>query len=109
METGDFSTSFVVDQTPGEVFNAVTNVRGWWSEQIDGKAKNLHDEFTYRFEDVHRCHVRLVEVVPGKKVVWLVLDNFFSFTKDTTEWKGTHMIFEIVEQDGKSHLHFTHH
>ena len=31
---------------------------------------------------------KIVEFIPNKKVVWLVMDNYFSFTKDKSEWKG---------------------
>ncbi|MEO7769140.1 MAG: SRPBCC domain-containing protein, partial [Ferruginibacter sp.] len=87
---------------------AINNVRGWWSEEIDGGTGKLNDEFTYHYKDVHNCKMKLTEVVPGKKVVWLVLDNYFSFTTDKSEWIGTKVIFEITEQDNKTHLHFTH-
>jgi hypothetical protein len=108
MKTPDFNTGFSVDQTPNEVFNAVNNVRGWWSERIDGGTDQLNDEFTYQRWDLHKCTMKLIEVVPDKKVVWLVLDNYFSFTKDQTEWVGTKIEFEISEKDGKTELHFTH-
>jgi hypothetical protein len=52
--------------------------------------------------------MKLVEVIPDKKVVWLVLDNYFSFIKDQSEWKGTKVIFEISEKDGQTQLHFIH-
>lgn len=103
-----FSTTFLVDQTPKEVFNAVTNVRGWWSEEIEGGTNKLNDEFLYHYTDVHLARMKLIEVVPDKKVVWLVLDNYFNFTEDKTEWKDTKVIFEITEKDGKTQLHFTH-
>ena len=35
-----------------------------------------------------------------KKILWLVLDNYFSFTEDKKEWIGNKIIFEITE-DGK--------
>lgn len=108
MTTSDFNTSFLVDQTPAEVFNAVNNVRGWWSERIDGGTNKLNDEFTYQRWDLHKCTMRLIEVIPDKKVAWLVLDNYFSFTEDKTEWIGTTIEFEITEKDGKTQLHFTH-
>jgi hypothetical protein len=108
MNTPDFSTTILVDQTPKEAFDAINNVRGWWSEEIEGSTTTLNDEFTYHYEDVHNCKMKLVEVVPGKKVVWLVLDNYFKFTKDKTEWTGTKIIFDISEKDGKTQIRFTH-
>ncbi|HTI92649.1 MAG TPA: SRPBCC domain-containing protein [Puia sp.] len=109
MAAPDFNTTFSVGQTPAEVFNAVTNVRGWWSENIEGGTAHLNDEFTYQFRDQHKCKMRLVEVVPGKKVIWLVLENYFSFTQDQKEWVGTTIEFEIVEKENKTDLCFTHH
>jgi len=108
MKDQSFSTTFSVDQTPNEVFNAVNNVRGWWSERIDGGTDQLNDEFTYQRWELHKCTMRLIEVVPDKKVVWLCLDNYFSFTKDQTEWVGTKIEFDISEKDGKTQLRFTH-
>jgi hypothetical protein len=103
----DFTTSFLVDQTPEEVFNAVTNVRGWWSENIEGGTARLNDEFLYHYKDVHISKMKLIEVIPGKKVVWCVLDNYFKFTKDEHEWKGNKIVFDITEKDGKTQLRFT--
>ena len=108
MTTTDFTTTLLVEQGPHEVFNAINNVRGWWSEEIEGNTSKLNDEFNYHFEDVHRCKMRLTEVIPDKKVVWLVLDNYFNFIKDENEWKGTRVIFEITEQGDKTKLRFTH-
>lgn len=108
MTTPDFSTTFLVDNSPKEVFNAVNNVRGWWSERIDGGTEQLNDEFTYQRWELHKCTMKLVEVIPDKKVVWHVLDNYFSFTEDKTEWIGTKISFDISEKDGKTQLLFTH-
>jgi hypothetical protein len=108
MTTPDFTTTLLVDQAPNQVFNAINNVRGWWSEEIEGGTDKLNDEFTYHYEDVHRCKIKLIEVVADKKIVWLVLDNYFKFTKDKTEWTGTKIIFEIATRDNKTQLRFTH-
>ncbi|HEV7783165.1 MAG TPA: SRPBCC domain-containing protein [Chitinophagaceae bacterium] len=108
MNTKDFTTTLLVDQAPQEVFDAVNNPRGWWSEEIDGPTAKLNDEFNYHYEDVHRCKIKLTEVIPGKKVAWKVLENYFKFTKDKTEWTGTTIVFEITEQDNKTQLRMTH-
>jgi hypothetical protein len=52
--------------------------------------------------------MQITEFVPGQKVVWLVLENYFNFTEDKTEWKGTKVIFEISKIDYKTQLRFTH-
>lgn len=108
MSKKDFSLSITLDQSPKEVFNAVTNPRGWWSENITGGTAALDDEFTYRYQDIHTCRIKLTEVVPDKKVVWYVLDNDFNFTKDKTEWKNTKVIFDISKKGNKTQLDFTH-
>jgi hypothetical protein len=107
MITTDFTTAIVVDQTPEEVFNAVTNPRGWWSEEIEGGTKKLNDEFNYHYKDAHISKMKLIEVIPNKKVVWLVMDNYFNFTKDKSEWTGNKIIFEITEKGNKTQLQFT--
>jgi len=107
MTNQDFTTTFSVDQTPEEVFKAINNVCGWWSEEVEGTTDKLGAEFTHHYEDVHRCKMKIIEFAPGK-VVWLVLDNYFNFTEDKTEWKGTKVIFEVSKKDGKTQLRFTH-
>ncbi len=108
MATSDFTTTLLVEQTPNDVFNAINNVRGWWSEEIEGGTDKLDDEFIYHYKDVHYCKMKLIEVVPGKKVVWSVLDNYFKFTRDKSEWKGTRIVFEISGKDNQTQVRFTH-
>jgi uncharacterized protein YndB with AHSA1/START domain len=103
----NFTTTLSVDQPPDEVFAAINNVRGWWGADIDGSTDAL-GEFTYRHEEVHRCTIRVAELVPGERVVWLVVDNFFAFTEDKTEWNGTEVHFDIAPKGDKTELVFTH-
>ncbi|MBT2515658.1 SRPBCC domain-containing protein [Arthrobacter sp. ISL-30] len=107
----DQSTTITLafDQSPEEVFNAVTNVRGWWSKNIQGGTVVEGDEFAYEVPDVHSCRVRVTEVVPKKRVNWRVLDNTFSFVGDQEEWIDTEIHFEIsTGPDGKTELAFNH-
>jgi len=108
MPDNDFTTTIVVDQTPKEVFNAINNVRGWWSEEIEGPTDKLNEAFDYHYKDIHRCKMKLIELDPGKKVVWLVLDNYFNFIRDQKEWKNTKVIFEISGKGSQTEIRFTH-
>lgn len=118
MTTQDFTTIILVDQTPEEAFNAINNVRGWWSEEIEGNTDKPGDIFNYHFEDIHRCRIKLTEVIPDKKVVWLVLDNYFKpgifgetsspLHNNKSEWTGTKISFEITGKDNKTQVRFTH-
>ena len=108
MKHPGFTTTISVDQTPEEAFAAINNVRGWWSGEIEGETSKLGAEFMYRYEDVHRSQQKITEFIPGKKVVWQVLDSQLSFVKDQSEWTGTEIVFEISEKDGKTEVRFTH-
>lgn len=107
MTTADFTTTLLVDQPPKEVFKAINNVRGWWSEEIEGSTDKLNSEFTYHYKDVHISRMKIIKLIPDKKVVWLVQDNHFNFTKDTSEWKGNKLVFDITQKDNKTSLRFT--
>jgi hypothetical protein len=108
MKRQDYTTAFTVDQSPEAVFNAVSNVRGWWSGEIEGATDRLGAEFTYRYKDMHRSKQKITEFVPGKKVVWRVTDAELTFVKDKTEWIGTDIVFEIASTGKKTELEFTH-
>ena len=108
MKKQNFSTTISVDQSPEEAFAAISNVRGWWSGEIEGDTDKLGAEFTYRYKDVHRSKQKITEFVPGKKIVWHVLDSHLSFVKDKSEWNDTDIIFDISEEQGKTEVRFTH-
>jgi hypothetical protein len=52
--------------------------------------------------------MKITELIPGKKVAWLVLDNYFNFTEDKSEWKSTEIIFEVSKNGNKTEIRFTH-
>ena len=108
MKTSDFTTTISVDQTPQEAFEAINNVRDWWPGEIEGNTTKLNGEFSYRYKKMHYSNQKLVEVIPGKKVIWLVTESSLNFVENKSEWTGTKIIFEISEKGNKTQVRFTH-
>ncbi len=108
MKDQHFAADFLVDQTPEKVFNAITNVHNWWSEDFEGSSQKLNDEFGVRFGDVHHSTQKIVEIVSGEKVVWQVMGSHLNFIKEKSEWTGTRISFEISKQGSKTRVRFTH-
>jgi hypothetical protein len=113
MNTHDFTISFLVKNSPGEVFKTILDVRGWWtglySEEIEGNSDVLDGEFSFRAgAGVHYSKHKLIDIIPNKKVVWEVTDAELSFVQNKDEWTGTKVCFDISEMNGQTHLKFTH-
>lgn len=107
MSKQDYSTTILVDQSPKEVYNAINNVRGWWSEEIEGPTDELNKEWFYHYKDIHLCKIKVAEMIPNKKVVWEVLDNSFNFIEDKKEWVGNRIVFDISREGDKTRVTFT--
>src|SRR4051812_19800924 len=96
MDNQNFTTTILVEQSPTEVFKAINDPKTWWSDEIKGDTDKLNDEWTYHFGDNHRSKMKVIEMVADKRVVWLVLDNYFKSVKDKSEWVGNKITFEIT-------------
>lgn len=113
MTLSNFSITLLTDEKPQKVFQAITNVAGWWTgyyaEEINGSCEKLHDEFSFSAAGgAHYSKQKLVEVIPNQKLVWLITASDFSYVEKKDEWTGTKVIFEISENNGKTELTFTH-
>jgi hypothetical protein len=108
MNTNNYSRTFVVQRTPQQVYDAVNNVRGWWTENTEGPTANKGDAFTVQFENIHRTTQLITEAVRGKLIVWHVTEAHLPWLKDAEEWKGTDIRFEIAQEAEGTRLTFTH-
>ncbi len=103
-----YTATISVDQTPDQVFAAITDVRGWWNQNIVGGTADLDDEFVFSDQGIRFSQFRLTEVVPGARVVWKLLDSYLGFVADHDEWTNTRVIFDIAATAEGTTVHFTH-
>ncbi|MCF0050483.1 SRPBCC domain-containing protein [Dyadobacter sp. LJ53] len=113
MKNQDFTTSIIVDQKPSDVYNAILNVRGWWSglygESFEGSSEKISDEFSFLAGGgMHYSKQKLVELEQDKKVVWLVTESNLTFLENANEWQGTRISFELYPEGEKTKVVFTH-
>ncbi len=111
--SGDYTFYFESSFSIMDAFDHLLDVRRWWTglhaEIIKGDTKKNGDEFTFSAGDgAHYSKQKLVELIPGKKIVWLVTDSHLSFLEKPNEWTGTKICFEISEKNDKSSIIFTH-
>lgn len=66
MKAMDYTTEFTVPQSPKTAYDAILNVRGWWSQAIEGPTDQPDVIWKYHCQDVHRCSIKTVELVAGK-------------------------------------------
>ncbi|MGB9376750.1 MAG: SRPBCC domain-containing protein [Mycobacteriales bacterium] len=104
-----FTTSFVVDRTPDEVYAAINDVPGWWTGEVLGTTDVLGEEFSYRQTEFHYSKQRVVDLVPGQRIAWRVVEAHLSFAPDPHEWQGTEIAFDLKPHGEGTEVVFTHH
>ena len=113
MRTENFTYSFESSKPAETIFETVLDVRKWWNgvynETITGNSKNVNDVFTFLAGGgVHATTQKMVEMIPNKKVGWLVTASNLSFLKKPDEWKNTKFNFQLDKKGDKTKITFTH-
>ena len=106
-QTAMCTVTIEVTKSASEVFNHLTkHVSKFWPEEFEGESSGLNDEFVFRSGDSHYSKNKVIELVPDKKIVWLVTDSIRK--TDNFEWTGTKMIFELIPKGNNTQLKFTY-
>ncbi len=108
-----FSCSFSTLKSKEEMYLLLLDVEKWWSgiyaETIEGRSKEINDEFSFiAGGGAHYSKQKLVELIPNKKIAWLVTESDLSFLTNTSEWVGTKICFDISTDGNKTKITFTH-
>jgi uncharacterized protein YndB with AHSA1/START domain len=108
MNARNFTVSVHVDASPERAFAAIVDPRAWWGKTIDGDTTSLGAEWSYRYKDMHFSRHRTIELIPGQRVAWQVVDADMSFLADRAEWKDTTIVFDLLATGGGTEIVFTH-
>ena len=103
----DFSYILTVKATAKEAMKKIARVNLWWAKNFKGKASKLNDKFSVYFGDTY-VNFRISEVIPGKKIIWLVTDCNLHWIKDKKEWKNTEVVWTLTQKGGKTQIDFVH-
>jgi uncharacterized protein YndB with AHSA1/START domain len=109
MNSQTYTATIDVAKPPDHVFECIIDVSKWWGgKELEGSTRLLNDEFTIKHGDVHYSKQRMIEVVPGRRVVWLITESRLAWLENKHEWTDTRLVFEIAPRGEGAVLHFTH-
>jgi Activator of Hsp90 ATPase homolog 1-like protein len=107
MQNQDYHYEFTAAVSADEAYDAINDVKAWWARCFEGHAQAVHDTFAMPFGKTWLQFV-VIELQPGRKVVWLVTDCNIEFVQDKKEWKGTQVIFDIIPSSDGVRVAMTH-
>ena len=91
-----------------EVYKALTTrdgLAGWWTTDTRGEGNVAGGAIEFRFSvegaEVGGCDVKVLELAPGKQVLWQVVAG-------PAEWIGTRIAFELKQQGDYCNVLFKH-
>ncbi|HEY2583077.1 MAG TPA: SRPBCC domain-containing protein [Mucilaginibacter sp.] len=108
MEKNDFNCSITTKISAIDAIKKIGKVPEWWGIAFTGSAEKQNDQFVVKMGGDSFFNFTVTELIPGKRVVWLVTDCYMPWYSDKTEWANTKMIFDLSEDNGVTTLTFTH-
>jgi uncharacterized protein YndB with AHSA1/START domain len=101
--------------TPEKVYDALTTTEGlarWWTEDTKGSGDVVGGVVAFRFP-VGGFDMEVVDLRPGERVVWRVVDGPEEWVGTTVEWEirqdGDYTIVLFAHRGWKEPVEFMHH
>ena len=108
MEDNDFSISISAKISASEAIKKLSNVTERWGVTFTGSSEKQADKFVVKMSGDSFFNFTVTELIPDKRVVWLVTDCNMPWYADKKEWTNTKLIFDLTEDGGVTTLNFTH-
>ncbi len=104
----DFHCSISANINAHEAIKRIGNVPEWWGITFNGNSENQNDKFIVKMGGDSFFNFTVAELLPGKRVVWLVTECHMPWYSDKKEWTNTKLIFDLSENNGSTTLNFRH-
>ncbi len=108
MAIDDFNSSISAKISASDAIKKIGNITEWWGVTFAGKSQKQNDKFTVKMGADSFFDFAITELIPRRKVVWLVTDCNMPWYSDKKEWTNTQLIFDLSEKNGVTDLTFTH-
>ena len=108
MEQNNFNSSISVAISTTEAVKKICNVPEWWGVAFSGSAEQLNDTFTVKMGGDSFFNFTVTELIPDKRIVWLVTDCNMPWYANKKEWANNKLIFDLAENNGVTDITFTH-
>jgi hypothetical protein len=76
METKNFNCSITTKISASEAIKKISQVPAWWGVAFIGSAEKQGDEFVIKMGGDSFFNFTVSELIPNKRVVWLVTDCY---------------------------------
>ena len=107
-QNNDFNSSISAKINADEAIKLISNIPGWWGVGFSGNSEKQNDTFIIKMGGDSFFNFTVAELIPDKRIVWLVTDCNMPWYTDKKEWTDTKLIFDLSENDGETILNFTH-
>lgn len=104
----DFNKSITAKISANEAIKKISNVQEWWGVSFSGSSEKQNDKFVVKMSGDSFFDFTVTELIPGKRIVWLVTDCNMPWYSDKKEWANTKLIFDLDEHNDVTELNFTH-
>ena len=74
IDKNNFSSSISAKISADEAIKKISNVPEWWGISFEGNSEKQNDKFIVKMSGDSFFNFTVSELVPGKRVVWLVTD-----------------------------------
>ena len=94
----------IKSSSPKDAYQALTTCEGlsaWWANGTRGDSNKVGGVIQFRFGDRGGFDMKVLELQPAKRVVWLVVDG-------PPEWIGTTISFDLRQEGDWTIVFFKH-